>query len=206
MFDRLREVAVEAGRQEALAVSLHRLRGQGEHRQRWRSARRPAAGRAPRRRRCPGAGCPSARGRASARAPARRRSRPSWPRGCGSPRAWSTSQNSFMFRSLSSTTRICAPVIARPAPAGSVNSNVLPLPTSLSHQIRPPCISTKRFDSASPRPVPSRCLGAGLRLLELLEDPVEILGRDARAAVGDGNPHLAVDPGRADRRPARRSA
>ena len=32
------------------------------------------------------------------------------------------------------------------------------LPTSLSHQIRPPCISTKRFESARPRPVPSRCL------------------------------------------------
>jgi DNA-binding NarL/FixJ family response regulator len=31
---------------------------------------------------------------------------------------------------------------------GSVNSNVLPLPTSLTHQIRPPCISTNRFERA----------------------------------------------------------
>src|SRR4029077_598633 len=42
-------------------------------------------------------------------------------------------------------------------PAGSVNTKVLPLPSSLSTQMRPPCSSTNRFESASPRPVPSRC-------------------------------------------------
>ena len=36
-----------------------------------------------------------------------------------------------------------------------------------------------------------------LALLELLEDPVPILGSDARTGVGDGNPDLAVDPRRA---------
>ena len=40
-------------------------------------------------------------------------------------------------------------------PPGSVNTKVLPLPSSLSTQIRPPCSSTSRFESARPRPVPS---------------------------------------------------
>ena len=39
--------------------------------------------------------------------------------------------------------------------AGSVKTNVLPLPSSLSTQILPPCSSTSRFESARPRPVPS---------------------------------------------------
>src|SRR5262245_50968883 len=43
------------------------------------------------------------------------------------------------------------------AEAGSVNTNVLPSPSSLSTQIRPPCSSTKRFERARPSPVPSRC-------------------------------------------------
>src|SRR5438034_1883019 len=42
-------------------------------------------------------------------------------------------------------------------PAGSENVNVLPWPGSLSTQMRPPWSSTRRFDNASPRPVPSRC-------------------------------------------------
>ena len=71
---------------------------------------------------------------------------------------------------------------------------MLPLPSSLSTQIRPPCSSTSRFESASPSPVPSRCLAAGVGLLELLEDPVLILGRDARAGVGDGDLTSPFDP------------
>ena len=67
--------------------------------------------------------------------------------------------------------------------AGRVNTNVLPLPSSLSTQIRPPCSSTRRFDSASPRPVPSRLLLARVGLLELLEDPVLVLRGDARSGV-----------------------
>src|SRR5438067_4121490 len=43
------------------------------------------------------------------------------------------------------------------ARAGSVKVNVLPSPRVLSIQIRPPCSSTNRLESASPRPVPSRC-------------------------------------------------
>src|SRR5262249_4597176 len=45
--------------------------------------------------------------------------------------------------------------------AGSVNTNVLPSPSSLSTQIRPPCSSTSFFESASPRPVPSRSSSPG---------------------------------------------
>src|SRR4029079_1261765 len=41
--------------------------------------------------------------------------------------------------------------------AGSVNEKVLPCPSSLSTQMRPPWSSTRRFDRANPRPVPSRC-------------------------------------------------
>ena len=40
--------------------------------------------------------------------------------------------------------------------------------------------------------------GTGVGLLELLEDPVEILGGDARAGIGDGDPHLAVRLRRGD--------
>jgi len=40
-------------------------------------------------------------------------------------------------------------------PIGSVNVNLLPLPTSLSTQILPPCSSTNFLASVNPRPVPS---------------------------------------------------
>ena len=43
MFDGLGDVAVEPGGQESLAVSLHRLCGQGEHRQGCGAAVRPQA-------------------------------------------------------------------------------------------------------------------------------------------------------------------
>src|SRR4051812_21933624 len=49
----------------------------------------------------------------------------------------------------SSCVRSCAV-----ASGGSVNLNVLPLPGSLSAQIRPPCCSTIRSHTASPMPVP----------------------------------------------------
>ena len=62
--------------------------------------------------------------------------------------------------------------------------------------MRPPCSSTSRFESASPRPVPSRCCDPGVGLLELLEDALVILGGDAGAGVRDRDPDLAVDPRR----------
>ena len=49
---------------------------------------------------------------------------------------------------------------------------------------------------------PSPCSTPGLGLLELLEDSLVVLGGDARAGVGDRDPHLAVDP-RRRRRPPR---
>ncbi len=41
--------------------------------------------------------------------------------------------------------------------AGNAKVKVLPRPSSLSSQIRPPWSSTSRFESARPSPVPSRC-------------------------------------------------
>ena len=38
---------------------------------------------------------------------------------------------------------------------GKVNVNLLPLPTSLSTQIFPPCSSTNFLANVNPRPVPS---------------------------------------------------
>src|SRR5215211_3500043 len=48
-----------------------------------------------------------------------------------------------------------ASVAVTGAPAGMANPKVLPTPTSLSTQIRPPCNSTIRLDRVSPRLVPS---------------------------------------------------
>src|SRR5581483_9546779 len=45
---------------------------------------------------------------------------------------------------------------------GSVKRNVLPTPTVLSTQMRPPCSPTRRFEMARPRPVPPY-----LRVVEL---------------------------------------
>ena len=61
--DRLLEVAVEAGAQRAVAVVLHRERGDRDHRHVPACADSAAAAAAPRRRRCPAAAGPSGRGR-----------------------------------------------------------------------------------------------------------------------------------------------
>ena len=49
---------------------------------------------------------------------------------------------------------------------GSVKTNRLLRPLSLSTQIRPPCSSTRRFESASPSPVPSEAVALALGALE----------------------------------------
>ena len=85
-----------------------------------------------------------------------------------------------------------------------MNPKVLPTPTSLSTQIRPPCSSTIRFDSVRP----SRCPRLRRRpaaLLEGLEDALLVGGGDADAGVGDGDDELAAVPaGRTVTRPRRR--
>jgi hypothetical protein len=48
---------------------------------------------------------------------------------------------------------------------GSVKTNRLPRPLSFSTQIRPPCSSTRRFESASPSPVPSEAVALALASL-----------------------------------------
>ena len=82
--------------------------------------------------------------------------------------------------------------------AGSVNTNVLPWPSSLSTQIRPPCSSTSRFESASPRPVPSRCSTPASVCWNSSKIRSWSSRGDAGPGVGDGHPHLAVDLRRAD--------
>ena len=49
------------------------------------------------------------------------------------------------------------PPAAQPAASGRVKLKVLPRPSSLSTQMRPPCSSTNRCANARPKPVPS-CL------------------------------------------------
>jgi hypothetical protein len=79
-------------------------------------------------------------------------------------------------------------------PTGSVKTNVLPFPSSLSTQMRPPCSSTNRFDEREAQPGPLALLDPRLGLLELVEDPFVILGRDPWARVADRDPHLAINP------------
>ena len=82
-------------------------------------------------------------------------------------------------------------------PAGSVNTNVDPLaelavdPDPAAVQLDEPL--RERKPEAGALALLDACLG----LLELLEDPLLILGRDAGTGVGDRDPHLAVDPRRA---------
>jgi hypothetical protein len=40
-------------------------------------------------------------------------------------------------------------------PTGMTTENVVPFPSSLSTEMRPPCTSTEAFTTASPRPVPA---------------------------------------------------
>ena len=106
----LRDVAVEARRQETLAVSLHRLRGQREH--------RDGGGALVRTQPAEGLDAVDVRqldvhqhevgrvlGRELDRLPARRRLQRAIPV------ASRTSRKSFMFFSLSSTTRIRSPAM-----------------------------------------------------------------------------------------------
>ena len=77
----------------------------------------------------------------------------------------------------------------------AVKWKVLPRPTSLSTQIRPPISSTSREAMASPRPVPpKRRVVVAVGLLEGLEDRLLLVGRDADARVADGEVqvHLVV--------------
>ena len=49
----------------------------------------------------------------------------------------------------------CGPVARSARATGIAKPNVLPSPSALSTHMRPPCSSTMRLDSVSPRPVPS---------------------------------------------------
>ncbi len=68
---------------------------------------------------------------------------------------------------------------------GIEKKNVEPLPGTLSTQIRPPCSSTSFLVIDRPSPVPPKSrLTVGVRLPELLEDAVDLVGGDADPGVG----------------------
>ena len=80
-----------------------------------------------------------------------------------------------------------------PYPIGSVKVNVLPLPTSLSTQILPPCISTNFLVKRQAEPCALALLRVvAARLPELFEDRFLVFLGDADAGVGDGDDHRAI--------------
>src|SRR5262249_44325843 len=104
-----------------------------------------------------------------------------------------TSRNSFMFFWLSSTTRMRSPAMAPPFgrqcedEAAAVAGLALdPDPTAV--QLDEP------LREREPEPGAIALLEADLGLLELLEDPLVILGRDSRSGVRHGHERLAVHP------------
>ena len=101
-----------------------------------------------------------------------------------------------MFLALSSTTRIEGSPSSR-RPAGSVNTNVLPLP-ELALDPDPAVVQLhEALRQRQPEPRPFALPPAGRGLLELLEDPDLVLRGDPRPVVADGDADLAVDSRRA---------
>src|SRR4029079_1261762 len=72
------------------------------------------------------------------------------------------------------------------------------LPELAVHPDAPPVELDEALRQGQPQAGAVTLLLAGGGLLELLEDPRLILGRDARPRVGDGDPQLAILPGGTD--------
>src|SRR6476469_271105 len=97
-----------------------------------------------------------------------------------------------MFLPLSSTTRICAPAATLGLPRRQREAERA-APADLAVTPDPAAVHLdEALRERKPEPRSFLVSGTGLRLLKLLEDPVEILDCDARAGVGHGNPHLTV--------------
>ncbi len=196
--DGLGQIAVEPDVEEALAVASHSLRGQRDHGDRGGSHV------APKLRQGFDAVDPGQlhvhQARAPGRASARVRPHPrrSSPRACCTPLpAARRGRASCSFRCP--RRRGCAHPPLRPAfSIGSVNTKRLPCPDRLSTQMRPRCSSTRRFESASPRPVPIALSHADVRLLELLEDPFLVVCGDTGPGVRHRHEYLSVLPRRSD--------
>ena len=74
-----------------------------------------------------------------------------------------------------------------------MNVNLLPLPASLSTQIRPPCSSTIFLAMASPRPGAALFLARGVfGLAELFKNVFSICIGDAGPSIGNGNLQCTV--------------
>src|SRR5436189_5121043 len=113
--------------------------------------------------------------------------------------AWRMSRTSFMFFSLSSTIRTRSPAIRLPPPAygereheAAADADLALCPDAAAVQLDEPL----REREAEPRPfvLPRARVG----LLELRDDAVEVLGRDARPGVGHRELDLLGAAARAD--------
>src|SRR6185369_6676759 len=96
----------------------------------------------------------------------------------------------------SSTTRTCLSAMSAP----SLDRQREHEAAALSGLALDPDAAAVEFDQAlrerEPEPCALPLIDPDIGLLELLEDPVVILGRDSRPGVRDCHPHLAVHPGR----------
>src|SRR6476659_9336202 len=108
------------------------------------------------------------------------------------PVACSTSQNSFMFFSLSSTTRTRSSAISTPLVVREGEDETAAVP-GLALDPDPSAVELdEALRKCEPEPRALGLLHADIGLLELLENPLPVLGRDSRARVGHGHLHLAV--------------
>ena len=86
-----------------------------------------------------------------------------------------------------SASRYCLmPPMAARRPAASATVTVVPSPSLLCTLISPSCKPTRPFTIDRPRPVPSCRRSIGLAgLEERIADPLEVVGGDADAGIGD---------------------
>ena len=196
--ERLRHVVVGAG------VERRHLLASRRRPRRGRSPGRRSSAAAPGRRRCRSR--PAAAGRGSPRravaspprrAPARR-SRP-WSTSYPAPRRFVRSARRIC--GSSSTTRILAPVIARPDSrrrVGSVSTSIAPFSAASARRL-PPFSSAKPRAIARPSPVEPPALAAP----ERLEHGLEVGGGDPRTVVGDADHDASRRPAPPSRERAR---
>jgi len=78
---------------------------------------------------------------------------------------------------------------------GSLNVNTEPRPGSLSSEMLPPCSSTSRRVSESPRPVAlDLSSGRMVELIELVEDALVVFGGNADTGVATSRSGLRCRP------------
>src|SRR5215471_621253 len=110
-----------------------------------------------------------------------------------------------MFFWLSSTTRMRSPAMVAPSVGRQCEDETAALPGLALDPDAAAVELDQPFREREPEPGAVALLEADFRLLELLEDPLVVLGRDSRPGIRHGHEHLAVHPRRGDADvPARR--